>query len=168
MEPFVIMTLVLFEVALWQWRVAITVRGIVLGGALLGLIGAVVQVTAISRVVLDMGNIAKIAGYASGVAIGVLVGCLIDRRLSAWHMSVRVFAPEDPDLAPTLRARGWPVTATSGQGHKGPVEVLYLAIDQRRAGMLQSDLHSVAPNACWTTERISASRGLLTAGPAGH
>ncbi len=164
MEPFVIMALVLFEVALWQWRVAITVRGNVLGGALLGLIGAVVQITAISRVVHDMGNVA--AGYACGVGIGVLVGCLIDRYLSASHVSVRVFAPEDPDLAPTLRDRGWPVTATSGHGHEGPVEVLYLAIDQRRAATLQSELHSLAPNACWTVERISASRGLLAAAPA--
>src|SRR3979409_1151062 len=84
MEPFLIMLLVLFEVALWQWRVAITVRGNLLGGVLLGLVGAVVQVTAISRVVDDMGDVAKVAGYAVGVAIGVLVGCLIDRHLSPW------------------------------------------------------------------------------------
>ncbi len=127
MEPLVIMMLVLFEVALWQWRVAITVRGNIFGGALLGLIGAVVQITAISQVVQDMGNAAKIAGYALGVGIGVLVGCLIDRRLATWHASVRVFAPADPNLVPALHARGWPVTATSGDGHQGPVEVLFLA-----------------------------------------
>ena len=46
MEPLVIMALVLFEVALWQWRVAITIRGRLLGGVLLGLVGAVVRVTA--------------------------------------------------------------------------------------------------------------------------
>src|SRR4249919_3075095 len=88
MEPVLIMMLVLFEVALWQWRVAITVRGNLVGGVLLGLVGAVVQVTAISQVVQDLGNVAKVAGYACGVGIGVLVGCLIDRRLSKWHVSV--------------------------------------------------------------------------------
>jgi len=35
MESFMIMMLVLFEVALWQWRVAITIRGNLLGGVLL-------------------------------------------------------------------------------------------------------------------------------------
>jgi len=118
MEAFVIMTLVLFEVALWQWRVAITVRGNLLGG-------------------------------------------LIDRRVSKWHVSVRVFAPADTDLVPALRDRGWPVTATRGIGHRGPVEVLFIAIDQRRTGELEHALRSLAPDASWTIERISSSRGLL-------
>jgi uncharacterized protein YebE (UPF0316 family) len=161
MEPFVIMALVLCEVALWQWRVAITMRGKVLGGVVLALVGAVIQVTAISRVVQDMGDMAKIVGYACGVGIGVLLGCLIDRRLSVWSVTVRVFAPADPLLVPALRAGGWPVTATSGHGHEGPVDVLYVAIDKRLTAELERALRSLAPAACWTIERISASRGLL-------
>jgi uncharacterized protein YebE (UPF0316 family) len=161
MEAVLITMLVLVEVALWQWRVAITVRGNLLGGALLGFVGALVQVTAISRVVQDMGNVAKIAGYATGVAVGVLLGCLVDRHVSSGHVTVRVFAPADPRLVPTLRGRGWPVTATNGDGHNGPVEVLYLAIDQRRAGHLERELRVLAPQACWTVERITTSRGLL-------
>lgn len=162
MEPFLIMTLVLIEVALWQWRVAITVRGHVLGGALLGFIGAIIQVTAISRVVQNVGHLATICGYATGVAVGVLLGCLIDRRFSVGQVSVRVFAPADPRLVPTLRVRGWPVTATSGDGHNGPVDVLYLAIDRRCTSRLEQELRSLAPKACWTVERISTSRGLLS------
>ena len=161
MEPFVIMALVLLEVALWQWRVAITLRGNLLGGVLLGLTGAVLQVTAISRVVQDMGNVAKVGAYACGVGIGVLLGCLIDRRLSASEVLVRVITPADPDLVPALRAAGWAVTATNGHGHQGPVDVLYLAIDQRQRDNLESQLRAVAPNGCWTIERIAASRGLL-------
>jgi uncharacterized protein YebE (UPF0316 family) len=130
-----------------------------LGGVLLGLIGAVVQVTAISRVVADMGDVAKVAGYAVGVGIGVLVGCLIDRRLSTWNASVRVFAPAGTTLDGALRDRGWP--ATSARGHRGPVDVLYIAIDQRRTAELERVLRSLAPNASWTIERISSSRGLL-------
>ncbi len=100
MEPLVIMALVLFEVALWQWRVAITVRGNSSGGALLGFIGALVQVTAIARVVQNVGDVANVIAYAAGVGIGVLVGCLVDRRLSAREVTVRVFAPADPELVP--------------------------------------------------------------------
>src|SRR5204863_9400068 len=82
MEPLVIMALVLFEVALWQWRVAITMRGNVAGGVALALIAAVVQITVISRVVQDIGDLAKVVGYACGVAAGVMRGCLVHRRLS--------------------------------------------------------------------------------------
>jgi uncharacterized protein YebE (UPF0316 family) len=96
-----------------------------------------------------------------GVGIGVLVGCLIDRRLSTWNASVRVFAPAGTTLDGAVRDRGWPVTATSARGLQGPVDVLYIAIDQRRTAELERVLHSLAPNASWTIERISSSRGLL-------
>jgi len=161
MESLIIMLLVLVEVALWQWRVAITVRGNSVGGALLGFVGAVVQVTAIAQVVQDVGDVVRVAAYAFGVGVGVFVGCTIDRRLSERKVTVRVFAPTDPRLAPELRARGWPLTATSGDGHTGPVEVLYVAIDQQATDRLEDDLRALAPEACWTIEHITASRGLL-------
>jgi len=44
--------------------------------------------------------------------------------------------------------------------------VLYLAVDRRHTADLERELRSLAPNACWTIERISASRGLLAAAPA--
>ena len=52
-KALLIMASVLFEVALWQWRVVITVRGNSFGGALLGFVGALVQVTVIAQVVQD-------------------------------------------------------------------------------------------------------------------
>jgi uncharacterized protein YebE (UPF0316 family) len=161
MEPILIMVLVLLEVALWQWRIAITMRGRLAGGVALGLVGAVIQVTAISSVVQDMGNVAKIAGYAAGVGAGVLLGCLIDRRVSAAEVVVRVFAPADPALVPALRAVGWPVAATDGIGHDGPIAVLHIAIDERKRRALEMLLGDLAPRACWTVERVVSSRGLL-------
>ena len=92
----------------------------------------------------------------------VFVGCLLDVRLSTHEVIVRVFAPTDPELVPELRSRGWPVTATSGNGHEGPVEVLYLAIHQRTTARLEDELGALAPKACWTIEKVAASRGLLS------
>lgn len=161
MEPILIMVLVLLEVALWQWRVAITMRGRLLGGVALGLVGAVIQVTVISSVVQDMSNVAKVAGYAAGVGAGVLLGCLIDRRVSSAEVVVRIFAPLDPALVPSLRAAGWPVAATEGVGHDGPIAVLYVAIDERKRPALETTVGHLAPGACWTVERVVSSRGLL-------
>ena len=161
MQPLLIMTIVVVEVALWQWRVAITIRGRMIGGVVLGFVGAILQVTAISRVVQDMGDGWKIAGYAAGVALGVLLGCMIDRRVRTGHVTFRVFAPSDPHLVRALRVRGWPVTATTGDGHEGPVVVLYRAIDERRSSQLDSELRSLAPRASWTVSRIATSSGLL-------
>src|SRR4051794_31192436 len=161
-EPLIIMLLVLLEVALWQWRVAITLRGELLRGVLLGVGGAIIQVTVLSRVVQNIGDITRVSGYAAGVGAGVLLGCLIDRRVSSAHVIVRVFAPvEDEGLVLPLRAAGWPVTATRGEGHEGPVDILMVAIDHRRVASLEQVLTALSPRACWTVERIASSSGLL-------
>ena len=63
-----------------------------------------------------------------------------------------------------LRATG---RREAGNGHDGPVDVLYLAIDQRTTARLEHELHTLAPSACWTIERVAASRGLLASTVAG-
>ncbi len=50
-RPLLIMLLVLTEVGLWQWRVLLTGRGARALPAVLGMIGAVLQITAIAQVV---------------------------------------------------------------------------------------------------------------------
>jgi len=77
-----------------------------MGGVVLGFVGAILQVTAISRVVGDMGNAAKIGAYAVGVALGVLLGCVIDRRVAADRWSVRRVRTRATASRPTLRVSG--------------------------------------------------------------
>ena len=163
MEPLIIMMLVLLEVAIWQWRIAFTNRSRAVAGALLGIVGAVVQVTAMTKVVQDIGDVPRIAGYACGVGMGVFLGCVLDRRTSTETMMVRVFAPADPALVAALRGDGWPVTATSGDGHDGPLDVLYVAVDKRLVPQFVQDLVQRSPQACWIAERVVTSGGMLHA-----
>lgn len=81
-RPFAITAIVLVEVGLWQWRIALTGRGRKIPGALLGSVGASLQVTAISQVVADMDQPVTMLAYAIGVGAGVLAGCCLDERLS--------------------------------------------------------------------------------------
>ena len=44
---------------------------------------------------------------------------------------------------------------------RGPVEVLFIAIDERPTPELENALRSLAPETRWTIERISSSHELL-------
>jgi hypothetical protein len=44
--------------------------------------------------------------------------------------------------------------------------VLYVAIEEPRVAALERDLQRLSPQACWTVERVSTSRGLLPSGAA--
>jgi uncharacterized protein YebE (UPF0316 family) len=160
MKPLAIMGLVLVEVALWQWRVAMTGRGQLLRGALLGGVGAVIQITVVVRLVGDVGGATSIAGYAVGVGLGVAAGGLLDRRAAPQMLKVQVISPARHGLATGLRACGWPTTAFVAHGDDGELDVVNIAIDARHLARLESVVDGIAPDAGWIIERIVSGRRL--------
>jgi uncharacterized protein YebE (UPF0316 family) len=164
MKPFVIMGLVLVEVALWQWRVAVTGRGQYLRGAVLGGVGAVIQITVVIRLVGDVGGAASIVGYAAGVAFGVAVGGMIDRRATPQLLKVQVIAPTRHRLPRQVRAKGWPVTQFTARGDEEELDVINIAIADRHLPELERIVDDVSPEAVWIVERVVRSRGLAAPG----
>jgi len=125
-----IMGLVLIEVALWQWRVAVTGRNQFLRGALLGGVGAIIQITVVIRLVGDVGSAASIAGYAAGVALGVAAGGFLDRRATPQMVKVQVIAPSRHGLPEGLRVKGWPTTRFVAHGHDEELDVVNIAVEE--------------------------------------
>jgi uncharacterized protein YebE (UPF0316 family) len=160
MKPILIMGLVLVEVALWQWRVAVTGRGQYLRGAVLGGVGAVIQITVVIRLVGDVGGAASIVGYAAGVAFGVAVGGMIDRRATPQLLKVQVIAPTRHRLPRQVRANGWPVTQFTARGDEEELDVINIAIADRHLPELERIVDDVSPEAVWIVERVVRSRGL--------
>ncbi|MET0458998.1 MAG: hypothetical protein ABW195_07105 [Ilumatobacteraceae bacterium] len=160
MRPFLIMALVLVEVALWQWRVAVTGRGQYLRGALLGGVGAVIQISVVIRLVGDVGGAASIAGYALGVGLGVAAGGLLDRRATPQVLKVQVIAPSPHQLPREVRAHGWPVTQFTAFGDDEELDVINVAIADRHLPDLERLVDSISPEAVWIVERVVRGRGL--------
>ncbi len=157
-----IMGLVLIEVALWQWRVAVTGRNQFLRGALLGGVGAIIQITVVIRLVGDVGSAASIAGYAAGVALGVAAGGFLDRRATPQMLKVQVIARRSHGLPDGLRDRGWPTTRFVAQGHVEELDVVHIAIEERLLPDLEDAVDELAPDVGWIIERIVRGRGLET------
>jgi len=157
-----IMGLVLIGVALWQWRVAVTGRNQFLRGALLGGVGAIIQITVVIRLVGDVGSAASIAGYAAGVALGVAAGGFLDRRATPQMLKVQVIARRSHGLPDGLRDRGWPTTRFVAQGHVEELDVVHIAIEERLLPDLEEAVDELAPDAGWIIERIVRGRGLET------
>jgi uncharacterized protein YebE (UPF0316 family) len=161
-RPILIGTLVLTEVAIWQWRMVIAHRGSRATAMVLGVIGAVLQITAITQVVAGVKDPLSIAGYAGGVGLGVLFGLIAGDRLTPGAVGVTVISTA-PDLARDLWDLGWPATAQPGHGEDGPVTVLYVAISRRDTQRLHRDVQRVAPGAFWTAEDLRDSVSLSLA-----
>ena len=156
LRPLVIMALVLTEVTLWQWRVILTAQGHKRLPAALGVLGSLLQVTAIAQVVTNLNNPLTIAAYACGVGGGVVIGVVVGARLSTEAVEVNVVTTQTA-LGSELRRRGWPVIAYDGQGDTGAVQVLQIIVAGRHRAPLVRDLENLAPGALWTIEELRHS-----------
>lgn len=168
-QPVVIGLLVLVEVAVFQFRVALATKGRRRAAALCGAVNAVVSVTALGQVLTSLDRPANIVGYAVGVAIGVYLGATADERLVGDPVEYRVVVPGDgADLVADLRTRGWPVTAQHADGLRGPAALLFVTVDAARAADVARDLDQLAPHAFRTSNRLrSAAAPLLPLGYVG-
>jgi uncharacterized protein YebE (UPF0316 family) len=155
LRPLLIAGLVLTEVGIWQWRMVIAHRGSRATAMLLGVIGAVLQITAITQVVADVHDPFSIAAYAGGVGFGVLFGLVAGDRLTPGMIGVTVVTSAQ-NLARSLWDLGWPATAQPGQGEAGPVSVLFVAINRRDEDLLHRDVQGIDPGAFWTVRELRA------------
>ena len=69
-RPLLIAVLVLTEVGLWQWRMVLAARNQRPGAVLLGGLGAVLQITAITQVVTSVGDPLSVGAYGPVSAWG--------------------------------------------------------------------------------------------------
>jgi uncharacterized protein YebE (UPF0316 family) len=92
-----IATVVLVEAGLWQWRVALTGRGVKVAGAVLGTVGGGLQVTAIAQVVTHLDEPVTMFAYAIGVGAGIFAGCCLDERITRRRAATRTVASAGRD-----------------------------------------------------------------------
>lgn len=151
--PLLIAGLVLTEVALWQWRIILTARGSRALPSVLGMLGAVLQITAVSQVVTNIHDPLTVAAYALGVGGGVLAGVVVGDRFTSDSLAVNVITT-DVALDDRLRARGWPVTTQHGRSEAGAVMMLLIVVHGRQRSALVGDLSRLAPDAFWTIEDL--------------
>jgi uncharacterized protein YebE (UPF0316 family) len=154
-QPIVIATLVVSEVAVWQLRVALATRGRKNSAATLGAVNAVLSVVALAQVVTHLERPANVAGYAVGVAVGVYLGVVADQRLTREPLQYRVLVDGDGELlAGQLHEAGWPAARQLAVGPDGPAAVILLVVEAADAGRLDRDLDRLAPRGYRTRTRL--------------
>jgi uncharacterized protein YebE (UPF0316 family) len=162
LRPVLIAALVMTEVGLWQWRMVVADRGRRGTVMLLGALGAVLQITAISQVVTNLGDPFSIAGYAGGVGLGVLLGLVAGDRFTPGRVGVSIVT-DRPGVAAALWSLGWSLTRQAADGADGPLDVLTVAISRRQAARLRADVALLAPDAWWNS--VDLGRGSRRVAP---
>lgn len=95
--------------------------------------------------------------YAFGFAAGNLAGIKIERIIALGHLILRVISRKNSlYIAEKLRAKGFRVTAFTGEGKSGPVMELYIVCRRRDLKALLKQILALDSEAFYVTEQAGA------------
>lgn len=156
-----IFSLRIIDVSLYTMRIMMVMRGRKALAWVFAICQSMVFVTAITSVISDIGNWAKVVGYAAGFATGNVVGMLIEQRLAIGFSHLRIVSSGyGIEIAEQLRNAGFGVTEISGLGKDGMVEMISCSVQRRKTKEALAIVDQIDQAAYVTVENIrSYSKG---------
>ncbi len=127
-----IFVLRIFNTGIGTVRVIIVNRGQRLLSSIMAFIEALLFAYTISTVATDLTNVVNLFAYCLGFSAGNYLGMVIEARYFLSYMSVNIITRlKGHEIAEALRAAGFGVTESTGEGREGTVSVLRSVVDNR-------------------------------------
>jgi len=149
------------DVSLDTMRVIYINRGRKVLAPLLGFFQVLIWLMAISQILRGDGlNLACVFGYAAGFAAGNYVGMIIEEKVAAGLLAIRVITQQDAaELVSALRGAGYGATTIPAQGAEGPVDVVFVVIRRKHLDMILDAIREFNPRAFYSIEEVRSASG---------
>ncbi|MEI6438337.1 MAG: DUF2179 domain-containing protein [Candidatus Omnitrophota bacterium] len=123
--------------------------------ALLGFFEVTIWLFVARQVIVNLPNPLCFLAYAAGFATGNYVGMWIEEKFSSGAQIIRIIVDQNSKgILDALKREGFGFTLLSGQGSKGPVEMIFTIINSHRAKQVISLVEKLDPTAFYTIEDI--------------
>ncbi|MBM3324527.1 MAG: DUF2179 domain-containing protein [Calditrichaeota bacterium] len=135
-------------------RVISIVRGYRFLAALAGFLEVFIWINVIGHVIQNLDMWYLTFAYAGGFAAGQAVGIWVESRIALGHQLVRIVSRRETNLADRLWEKDYPVTEVEGKGHKGPIDVVFVAVSRENIPELKRVIGEIDPDAFYTIEDV--------------
>jgi uncharacterized protein YebE (UPF0316 family) len=144
-------------------RLIVVNRGQRLLASLLAFLEALTFAFAIARVVTNLTDLPNLVAYCGGFSVGSYIGMWIEQRFITSYAAVNVITRLNGQaLAEALRAVGFGVTVSTGQGRDGEVTILHSIIRGRQVSQFMEVVRATHDQAFVSVEpALSIYRGWL-------
>lgn len=158
--PVAIFVLRTTDITISTLRTFSVARGHRLAAWLLGFTQALLFVTAVSAVLMQLQNILNLLAFAAGMATGNVLGITIEGLIAPGHSLLRIYSPGRGEaLANKLRILGHGATVVSGKGLDGTVNLIYSYVPRRKVRILKELLIVHDPEAYISVGNVRQLRG---------
>ena len=130
--PILIMIMRVGDVSLDTFRVILVTQGRKYLAGIIGFVEVLIWIFAIRIVMQHLDNIFNLFGYATGYALGNIIGITIEQKIGLGFVQLNIISKHFTDaIADMLRKSRYGLTILPGEGSSGGVSIIVL-IAQRK------------------------------------
>ncbi|MDD2619860.1 MAG: DUF5698 domain-containing protein [Syntrophomonadaceae bacterium] len=127
----------IIDVSLGTVRMILVIKGNKYPAAIIGFFEILVYTIALGMVVGSLQEPLRLIVFCSGFALGILVGSVIEEKLSIGYRGIQVIIDlKNGYIVEELRNEGFPVTCWEASGRLGPKLVLSMVVTRSNASKL--------------------------------
>jgi uncharacterized protein YebE (UPF0316 family) len=158
--PILILIARVIDVSFDTMRVLFMVRGRRLPAGALGFLQALIWIVAVGNAIKHLGSVGHILGYATGFALGTVVGITIEKYVAYGLSHLHIISRHGGvEIAEALRDRGYGATEFSGFGRDGAVEIVTSVVQRAHVPEVLAIVDRYDPQAFVTVEDPQVLRG---------
>jgi uncharacterized protein YebE (UPF0316 family) len=151
------------DVTLGTIRIIFVSRGQKILAPLVGFVEILIWLTAIGKIMQNLGNVYCYLAYAAGFAAGNFVGIYIEEKLAMGVFLIRIITKKQASqLIAGLNSEGYGATSIAAEGSTGQVAVVYSVIKRGDVDRVVEIIKRFNPKAFYSIEDVRfVSRGVF-------
>jgi len=155
LRALLIFALRMLDITLYTIRVMMVVRGKKKAAWGIAVLQSLAYLNTVHVIVTDLHSWLNIVAYAAGFATGLVIGMLIEKRISIGVTHLRIVSSRyGADVVDHLRASGFAVTEVPAMGRDGTVTLLHCMVRQRDVLEVTTLVESIDPSAFITEQSL--------------
>ncbi len=153
------------DVTLGTIRTIFVVQSNKYNAALAGFFEVLIWIYAMRYIVDNMDSTLNLFGYASGFALGTMLGITIEQKLGLGHLQLSLISKEKSvNIAEAIRSSNHGVTLLPGKGANGEVSILFTIINKKNLNKIKDLIHKIDPEVFIIVQPALPTRGYMHAG----
>ena len=149
----------IIDVTLDTIRIIYISKGMKYIAPIFGFFEILIWLMAISQIMRNLNNPVYYLAYATGFAMGNLVGIFVEERLAVGRVILRIITEKDiTGLITHLRSCGFGVTTIDAKGASGPVKLIFTVIDRSKIKSVVKCIQDVDPRLFYSIEDVRVAK----------
>ena len=162
--PILIFLAKIFEVSIGTLRIIFVAKNNKLLSGITGFFEALIWLIVIAKIFENISNIYSYIAYATGFAVGVVVGVFVEEKLAMGTILIRIITRKEAnELIDYLKESNYRITYFRAKSNKNEnTNIIYLIANRTDINFLIKKIKELNPNAFYTVEDIKFVSEKLT------